>query len=627
MKECLEHGVMNCISFNRKGTLLAAGCSNGSCVIWDFETRGIARKFYDKECTAPITCVSWSKDGHSLLASAADKSLTLWDVATGEKTARIILQQTPLNAHLHPVKDIVFSRDGQYLLTNSNDGVIRVYKNLLEVNGAGEDIRNISNNDNNYESHYDKLKGNGASSLVLSSEVSDAITNLQWNAACFSGNGEWIVGGSATEGEHRLQIWDKAGRLQGPNEALIDLTWHPAEPTIVTISVSGIVYIWAKVHEQNWRAFAPDFVEIEENEEYIEQEDEFDLNGKEEKVNENTMLVLLLFFMEANIDEDADIDIETYEKNTMFSDLEDSVDEIVYLPSIPSPDALDDGVEDLSSGISVDSRMMPWHMDKIVHVLSQTYIGGMPVAAVNVPQTCICSSIRCPPPPPALPYSRLPCSAGRRAPSQAEATGVLCAARAKRRSGALAGARAAALCKALIQQVEEEDADDGGLSDKLNHLLRPYHLALLAGGKTTTHCSKDVLYHLEAIRNQAMYQDFENRAFQRNGAPRCLDPAQDRRHGSTMRNLSWNEVLRKGTKYYSEDFSCFCDRKMSGVMATLGWTRPWPEQLLQCFFVAAKCVWLLHLLTFSFSPPLTILCVDDGRAFDQMYMEDILQDR
>jgi len=131
--------------------------------------------------------------------------------------------------------------------------------------------------------------------------------------------------------------------------------------------------------------------------------------------------------------------------------------------------------------------------------------------------------------------------------------------------------------------------------------------------------------------NQAMYQDFENPAFQRGGAPRCLDPAEDRRRSFAafvaLRNLSWNEVLRKGTKYYSEDFSRFCDRKMSGVVATLGWCRPWPEQLLQCFFVAAKCVWLLHLLAFSFGPPLTILRVEDGRAFDQMYMEDILQDR
>nr|CAB3457416.1 unnamed protein product [Digitaria exilis] len=187
------------------------------------------------------------------------------------------------------------------------------------------------------------------------------------------------------------------------------------------------------------------------------------------------------------------------------------------------------------------------------------------------------------------------------------------------------------LCKALIQQATEEDAVDNGLSDKLNLLLRPYQLALTGSTSSKHGCSKAVLYHLEAIMNRDMYQDFENPAFQRNGSPRCLDPAEHRRQSFAafvaLRNLSWNEVLRKGTKYYSDDFSRFCDRKMSGIVATLGWSRPWPEQLLQCFFVAAKCVWLLHLLAFSFGPPLTIMRIEDGRAFDQMYMEDILQDR
>ncbi|CAL5073650.1 unnamed protein product [Urochloa decumbens] len=185
------------------------------------------------------------------------------------------------------------------------------------------------------------------------------------------------------------------------------------------------------------------------------------------------------------------------------------------------------------------------------------------------------------------------------------------------------------LCKALIQQVNNnEDASDG-LSDKLDLLLRPHQLTL-TGGNGNKHCSRAVLYHLEAIMNQAMYQDFENPAFQRGGSARCLEPGEERRRSFAafvaLRNLSWNEVLRKGTKYYSEDFSRFCDRKMSAVVATLGWSRPWPEQLLQCFFVAAKCVWLLHLLAFSFGPPLTILRVEGGRAFDEMYMEDILQD-
>ncbi|RLN34377.1 protein RBL-like [Panicum miliaceum] len=377
---------MKCIAFNCTGTLLAAGCSNGSCVIWDFETKGLAREFRDKDCTASITSVSWSKYGHRLLASATDKSLTLWDVSSGKKIARVILQKTPLRASLQPgsptpsiclacplssapllvdldtgsttdlpvsvsgnsnppaanarrfadgtppftptaaafdkhgdliyvgnsqgeilivdsksiqvhavipipggavVKDIVLSRDGQYLLTNSNDRVIRVYKNILPAKGSGEKIRNISNNSIDCESHYDKLKVNGTSCLIHYCELSDSITRTHWKTPCFSGNGQWMVGASANKGEHKLQIWDQAGPLvkilEGPKEAIIDLAWHPAEPTIATVSVSGLVYIWAKEHVENWSAFAPDFEELEENEEYVEWEDEFDLNPREEE--------------------------------------------------------------------------------------------------------------------------------------------------------------------------------------------------------------------------------------------------------------------------------------------------------------------------------------------------------
>ncbi|KAG8049793.1 hypothetical protein GUJ93_ZPchr0009g2247 [Zizania palustris] len=176
-------------------------------------------------------------------------------------------------------------------------------------------------------------------------------------------------------------------------------------------------------------------------------------------------------------------------------------------------------------------------------------------------------------------------------------------------------------CKALIQQVEEPD---NGLQDKLKLLLQPHNLTI-----TDNHCSKAVLYHLEAHMNQAMYQDFENCTFQNNGSPRCLDPKQDSHESFAsfvaLRNLSWNEVLRKGTKYYSDGFSRFCDHKMSCVVSTLkSWSRPWPEQLLHCFFVAAKCVWLLHLLAFSFTPPLSIMRVEENRVFDPTYMEDIL---
>lgn len=177
-------------------------------------------------------------------------------------------------------------------------------------------------------------------------------------------------------------------------------------------------------------------------------------------------------------------------------------------------------------------------------------------------------------------------------------------------------------CKTLIAQIEETD---DGVMERLNSSVQSHNLTM------HSRHSKGVLYHLESLINQSLHQDFENSAFQKNGSQKVLDPQQDRQAKfsafAALRNLSWNEVFRKGTKYYSEDFSRFCDHKMSCIVSTLNWSRPWPEQLLQSFFVAAKCIWLLHLLAFSFDPPLAILRVDENRSFDPIYMEDIQLER
>lgn len=425
IEEYLEHGVMKCIAFNRRGTLLAAGCSDGSCIVWDFETRGIAKELRDKDTVAAITSVCWSKYGHRILVSAADKSLTLWDVVTGTKISRTTLQQTPLQARLHPgsstpslclvcplssapmivdlntgtttaipvtvsdtntglapplrngspsitptaacfnkygdlvyvanskgeilvidhknmkvravvssqggavIKNIIFSRNGQHLLTNSNDRTIRIYENLLPLKDSLKAINELNETMDDLD-RVEKLKSVGLKCLTLFREFQDSITKIHWKAPCFSGDGEWVIGGSASKGEHKIYIWDRAGHLvkilEGPKEALIDLAWHPVRPIVVSVSLTGLAYIWAKDYTENWSAFAPDFKELEENEEYIEREDEFDLIPETEKVKES------------DINEDDELDIETVEKDSDFSDSDMSQEELCFLPAVPCPD-------------------------------------------------------------------------------------------------------------------------------------------------------------------------------------------------------------------------------------------------------------------------------------------------
>ncbi|KAG6501017.1 IRK-interacting protein-like [Zingiber officinale] len=182
-----------------------------------------------------------------------------------------------------------------------------------------------------------------------------------------------------------------------------------------------------------------------------------------------------------------------------------------------------------------------------------------------------------------------------------------------------------AMAEGFIQLLSESRLSINQLCKTLL-MLQPLQVAI----SSASH-SKLLMHHVEALVNQSLYQDFENCVFQQNGSPKFLDPRQNRQANFAafvaMRNLSWNEVLRKGSKCYDEEFSRFCDRKMSGIAALLNWPRPWPEQLLGCFFVAAKCVWLLHQLAFSFSPPLAILRVVEGQNFDPIYMQDVSVDR
>ncbi|XP_078323777.1 retinoblastoma-binding protein 5 homolog isoform X1 [Crassostrea virginica] len=386
-------GALDCISiaitcaFNRQGTLLAVGCNDGRIVIWDFLTRGIAKII--SAHVHPVCTLSWSRSGKKLLSAATDNTASIWDIVSAECDKSFRFPSPILKVQFHPrdskqflvcpmkhpavlmnisgehkivpldddsdlnivasydrrgkhiytgnakgrilvftcadldlkasfrvttgtlnttaIKSIEFARRGECFLVNSADRIIRVYESG-EVLACGKD---------------------GEPEPIQ--KLQDLVNKLLWKKCCFSGDGEFIVAGSARQ--HSLYIWEKSvGNLVKilhgtKGELLLDVVWHPVRPIIASIS-SGLVSIWAQNQVENWSAFAPDFKELDENVEYEERESEFDIED-EDKEKEET---------KGPDEEDSEVDVTTIEPIQAFvssDEDEEDRDALLYLPVSP----------------------------------------------------------------------------------------------------------------------------------------------------------------------------------------------------------------------------------------------------------------------------------------------------
>ncbi|KAF7810169.1 IRK-interacting protein [Senna tora] len=176
------------------------------------------------------------------------------------------------------------------------------------------------------------------------------------------------------------------------------------------------------------------------------------------------------------------------------------------------------------------------------------------------------------------------------------------------------------LSRALTMQLRHMG---GKVYDRVSALLQPYDIKISSSSKNP----RGLIFYLESLLNRAFFEDFESVGFQRNASNHILNPIQrceaSFQSFNRLNGLTWEEVLNKGTRHFSEEFSRFCDRKMSEIVGMLGWNRAWPEPLLQAFFGASKSVWMVHLLATSVHPGLTIFRVDKNVRFESVYMEDM----
>ncbi|KAI8347654.1 WD domain-containing protein [Blakeslea trispora] len=386
IEETLEDGfVLNC-KFNRRGTLLAAGCLDGRCVVWDFDTKGVSRNLIGH--VKPVASTSWSHNGRYLLSASKDWTCIYWDLVNGTKKAKIRFDTALMMAHMHPknnqrfiaalfqekpvivdiendsyvktvlpteaeddsntkasfyVTAIAWNKTGSRIYTGTSKGhfnIIDVESNKIvysmritsttirsiQISRNGRDM--LINGNDRVIRYYRVDEDTGIPELC--NKFQDLVNRIQWSQSCFSADGEFVIGGSGHRAEHNIYIWDKnmgnlVKILEGPKEPLDDIAWHPVRPVIGSVSSFGNIYLWTCKHEENWSAFAPDFIELEENLEYEEKEDEFDVVPEDEKANRK------------QVDEDIPVDVTTCDVIQAFvdSDQEDGDTEVFYLSPLP----------------------------------------------------------------------------------------------------------------------------------------------------------------------------------------------------------------------------------------------------------------------------------------------------
>lgn len=335
----LQNASANCCKFNRWGSIVAVGCTDGRVFVVDFITKNIARTF--SAHALPVSCLSWSRNGRKLLTASADQSIAVFDVLSGTLLHRIRFQSMVTFAQFHPRNDnkaivlqvnyqptveqfsprmqkvlvnetpgnadeivsaVSYDRKGKYIIAGTGKGRLIIYdsESLRHVawckQNTVQQIRQIivpmksrfiiTNTQDRVIRTYEMedLVHQRGQMVEAKYKVQDMVNKAAWKNVCTDSDGLYVCGASTKA--HSLYIWESnTGSLikilhGNKGEALLDVQWHPTRPIILSIA-HGAVSLWTQAHVENWSAFAPEFQELEENEKYVEKEGEFDMEDED----------------------------------------------------------------------------------------------------------------------------------------------------------------------------------------------------------------------------------------------------------------------------------------------------------------------------------------------------------
>lgn len=204
------------------------------------------------------TSAIWSVSGDHILAGTNKGKLNIIDANSRE----IIFSEKICSGVITTMR---VTGSGRELLVNSQDRIIRTFR-IPNLSAENLDLDTLQ--------------------LPLEHKFQDVVNKLSWNHVTFSATGEYVA--ASTYNNHELYVWERnhgslVCMLKDPKEEQGVIEWHPTRALLAACGLeTGRIFIWSVVSPQKWSALAPDFAEVEENVEYIEQEDEFDIYAQEE---------------------------------------------------------------------------------------------------------------------------------------------------------------------------------------------------------------------------------------------------------------------------------------------------------------------------------------------------------
>ena len=113
----LHSASISSLSFSLDETLVAAGSYDLSVMVWEADT-GKLRCFFPTRSL--VESVSFDPDGTRLACALSSSRIDVWDIASGTRLCQ-------LRGHDNRVTSGMFSPDGSWLLSGSDDGTVKLW--------------------------------------------------------------------------------------------------------------------------------------------------------------------------------------------------------------------------------------------------------------------------------------------------------------------------------------------------------------------------------------------------------------------------------------------------------------------------------------------------------------------